>query len=46
MIKFNTLKLINKVLTPVTIIKYSNGKRIMRILDPKTRMPVEIRELK
>jgi hypothetical protein len=43
-LKLNGSKILQKF--PVTIVKYNNGRRVMRILDRKTLIPIEIRELK
>lgn len=43
-LKLNGSKILQKF--PVTIVKYNNGRRVMRILDKQTFIPIEIRELK
>jgi len=42
-LKLNGSKILQKF--PITIIKYTNGRRVMRILDKQTFVPIEIREL-
>ena len=46
MIKTVTKEVIKGSMKMVENIRYSNGKRVRRVLDPKTLLPVEIIDVK
>lgn len=44
MISFESVELVKGVLTLVQTVVYKSGKKVKRILDPVTKMPIDIIE--